>query len=98
MPQVRPFRPITYAPGDLTNVVCPPYDVIDDALRERLLARDPHNAIRLELPPGEAPHHTAAGALAAWLADGTLARRPAASVFSYAFARPSCRTGRWWAA
>jgi uncharacterized protein (DUF1015 family) len=86
MPQVRPFRPITYAPGDLTNVVCPPYDVIDDALAERLLARDPHNAIRLELPPGQEPHRTAAGALTAWLADGTLARRPAASVYSYAFA------------
>jgi uncharacterized protein (DUF1015 family) len=114
MPQVRAFRPITYAPArfasadvpprirlpdepdartgpgrsvsDLTDVVCPPYDVIDDALRERLLARDPHNAVRLELPPGEEPHQAAAATMDAWLADGTLERRRDASVYYYAFA------------
>ena len=114
MPQVRPFRPITYAPqrfaqaaipervrlpdepdprpaagrsvSDLTSVVCPPYDVIDVPLQERLLARDAHNAVRLELPRGEDPHRAATEALAAWLADGTLGRRPEASVYYYAFA------------
>jgi uncharacterized protein (DUF1015 family) len=114
MPQVRPFRPITYAPerfarsevparvrlpdepdarsapgrsvSDLTDVVCPPYDVIDEALRARLLARDDHNAIRLELPRGDESHRDAAQALAAWLDDGTLARRSEASVYYYASA------------
>ncbi|HEY7525865.1 MAG TPA: DUF1015 domain-containing protein [Candidatus Limnocylindria bacterium] len=74
------------AVSDLTEVVCPPYDVIDEPLRERLLARDPHNAVRLEFPPGEDPHHAAAAALRDWLTDGTLARRPAAAVYYYAFA------------
>jgi uncharacterized protein (DUF1015 family) len=111
MPEVRPFRPLAYAPAkyahptvservslpdepedrsagrsvcDLTDVVCPPYDVIDDSLRRELLDRDPHNAVRLELPPGDDPHATAAEALAAWLADGTLERRAQASVYYYA--------------
>jgi uncharacterized protein (DUF1015 family) len=114
MPQVRPFRPIAYAPGryaspvvpprirlpdspderpaagrsvsDLTDVVCPPYDVIDDELQRHLLERDPHNAVRVELPRGDDPHASAAKALKAWLADGTLQRRAQGSIYYYAHA------------
>jgi uncharacterized protein (DUF1015 family) len=114
MPQVRPFRPISYAPAryasptvsprvrlpdepdgrvaagrsvsDLTEVACPPYDVIDPDLQRRLLERDSHNAVRLELPPGDDPHRAAAEALHTWLGDGTLERRAEASVYYYAFA------------
>jgi uncharacterized protein (DUF1015 family) len=114
MPQVQPFRAITYAPGryasptvpdrirlpdepdgtvaagrtvsDLSDVACPPYDVIDAGTQQQLLDRDPHNAIRLELPRDPDPHAAAAEALAAWLADGTLGRRPEASVYYYAHA------------
>jgi len=35
--------------ADLTDVVSPPYDVISDSQRAVLLARDPRNAVRLEL-------------------------------------------------
>jgi uncharacterized protein (DUF1015 family) len=114
MPQVRPLRPIAYAPArfarspipdrirlpddadgipaaghsvsDLSDVACPPYDVIDGDLQRALLDRDPHNAIRLELPPDAEPHRAAAEALQGWLADGTLQRRRDASVYYYAHA------------
>ena len=71
---------------DLTDLACPPYDVIGAELQADLLARDERNAIRLELPPGDDPHASASSTLAVWLADGTLARRSEASVFYYAHA------------
>jgi hypothetical protein len=67
--------------ADLTDLACPPYDVIGDAQRRELLARDERNAVRLEYSSEPDPHAAAARELAAWLADGTLERReePAAT-------------------
>jgi hypothetical protein len=39
MVTIRPFRALHYDPavvGDLSRVIAPPYDVIDDAHRDRL--------------------------------------------------------------
>jgi uncharacterized protein (DUF1015 family) len=74
--------------ADLTDLVCPPYDVIGDQQRADLLARNPHNAVRLELNPDRDAHAAAARALSAWTADGTLERREERSVYYYAHARP----------
>jgi uncharacterized protein (DUF1015 family) len=57
MPDVRPFRGVRYdvaAIGALADVVAPPYDVIDEALQERLYQASPYNSIRLELNRAEA--------------------------------------------
>jgi len=48
-----PFRAFRYdasVAGSLSDLICPPYDVIDDAARERLYARSPHNFVRIEFP------------------------------------------------
>jgi uncharacterized protein (DUF1015 family) len=74
--------------ADLTDLSCPPYDVISDAQQAELLARDPHNAVRLELNPEPDAHAAAARDLGAWIADGTLERRAERSVYYYAHARP----------
>jgi uncharacterized protein (DUF1015 family) len=73
---------------DLTDLACPPYDVIDDAQRAALLARHERNAVRLEYSAEPDPHAAAAEALRAWLADGTLERRrePAAYYYRHATA------------
>ncbi|MEX0710530.1 MAG: DUF1015 domain-containing protein [Chloroflexota bacterium] len=102
MPLVRPLRGIGYAMDrfgrsdasgrpntDLTELVCPPYDVITPALQAALLARHDRNAVRLELSAGADPHAAAATTLAAWLRDGTLERRADASVHYYRHARPA---------
>ena len=85
-----PDEPDTVPAGrwvaDLTDLACPPYDVIGPELQAALLARHERNAIRLELPADADPHAASAAALASWLTDGTLARRPDASVFYYAHA------------
>lgn len=71
----------------MSAVLCPPYDVISPAERDELLARDPHNAVRLELPaPAEATDADYAQAnetLHTWLADGTLARDERPLVYIY---------------
>jgi uncharacterized protein (DUF1015 family) len=72
--------------ADLTDVACPPYDVIGDDERARLLGRDPRNAVRVEFSAEPDPHAAAAASLAAWQADGTLDRRddPAAYIYRHA--------------
>jgi uncharacterized protein (DUF1015 family) len=53
VPALRAFRALRYDASrvpDLSAVLCPPYDVIDPRLRRELLARDPRNAVRIELP------------------------------------------------
>jgi len=69
--------------ADLTDLACPPYDVITEAHRQELLARDERNAVRLEYSSEPDPHGAAAEALAAWLNDGTLARRPDPAAYYY---------------
>jgi len=71
--------------ADLTDLVCPPYDVINDSQRAALLARHPRNAVRLELSAEAAPHRAAAEALAAWQADGTLSIRSRAAFYGYRY-------------
>jgi uncharacterized protein (DUF1015 family) len=74
--------------ADVTDVACPPYDVISDAQREELQAAHERNAVRLEYSAEADPHAAAATALAAWMADGTLERRaePAAYYYRHATA------------
>ncbi|MDI6874177.1 DUF1015 domain-containing protein [Candidatus Solincola sp.] len=58
MVEIRPFRGTLYNPlvvEDVSRVVAPPYDVIDDRRREQLLSRSPYNIVRLilQVEPGE---------------------------------------------
>jgi uncharacterized protein (DUF1015 family) len=52
MADIRAFRAFRYdlgRVGNLSNVVAPPYDVIDPALQQTLYDRSPYNVVRLEL-------------------------------------------------
>ena len=71
---------------DVTDVVCPPYDVIAEPQRTELLERDHRNAVRLEWSAAPDPYAAAAGALEAWRADGTLELAPSPSVYYYSHA------------
>src|SRR3954454_10734277 len=56
MADVPPPRTLRYAlssVGSLENVIAPPYDVIDDALRAELAGRSPFNVVEIDLPRGE---------------------------------------------
>ena len=71
--------------ADLTDLVCPPFDVISDSQRAALLGRHPRNAVRLELSAEAAPHRAAAEALGAWQTDGTLSIRSRAALYAYRY-------------
>lgn len=82
MAHIRPFAGIRFisarAGSDLTEVVCPPYDVISPDQQRRLYDRHPLNVVRLELPldvrePGDR-YGRAASQYREWLAGGVLAR------------------------
>jgi uncharacterized protein (DUF1015 family) len=55
VPGFSPFRGVRYNAegGFVDDVIAPPYDVISPSDRERLVARNEHNAVRLELPAEE---------------------------------------------
>src|SRR5687768_15567436 len=83
VPQLRPFRGLRYAPAsvsDLAAVLCPPYDVISADERRALIARDPHNAVRLELPDS---YEDATSLLASWQDAGVLVRDERPLIYLY---------------
>jgi uncharacterized protein (DUF1015 family) len=98
MPQIAPFTALRFDPqrfgGDLSNVIAPPYDVLDQDDKEALLARNDLNIVAVDLPhippktlgPEEA-YRAAARTLSAWRADGTLVRdrEPALYVYHQTF-------------
>ncbi len=77
MADIRPFRGFRYVPGKvpLSEGLCPPYDVIDEAQAKRLRAVE-GNAVHLELPAGEGEEkYKAAAALwSHWRVQGVLAQ------------------------
>ncbi|RPI79234.1 MAG: DUF1015 family protein, partial [Planctomycetaceae bacterium] len=93
MAQVFPFRGLRYdvaQVGDLSDVTCPPYDVIDAAFQNQLYERHPCNVIRLELnrdEPGDSDsdqkYRRAADFLAKWLKHGVLMQEPDDALYVY---------------
>jgi uncharacterized protein (DUF1015 family) len=78
MADVRGFRALHYnlaAVPSLSDVVAPPYDVIDAEQRKRLVARSPFNAVELDLPEareGADRYEHAAETLEEWTLQGIL--------------------------
>ena len=79
MAEIRPFRALRYdleKAGDISSLICPPYDIISAAERKAYLAQNPCNIIRLELPeadfPEENPYEQARKTLQSWLSEGIL--------------------------
>jgi uncharacterized protein (DUF1015 family) len=92
VPEIRPFRALRYnlaTVGDPGAVIAPPYDVIDEAYRKRLLALNPVNVVRVDLPGAEQGdeaddlYRRAARTLATWRSDGTLHKDPHPSIYVY---------------
>ena len=94
MADIRGFRGFRYdlgQVGSLSDVIAPPYDVIDGALQEQLYNRSPFNAIRLELTrdePGdnetENKYNRAAITLKEWILEKNVIRQDTArSLYVY---------------
>lgn len=74
MAEIKAFHGMRYTEkaGDISQLVCPPYDIISDKQREAYLAQNPYNVIRLELPRGADPYQEAGDILESWIADSIL--------------------------
>ncbi|MEZ6243565.1 MAG: DUF1015 domain-containing protein [Phycisphaerales bacterium] len=92
MPTVYPFRAEQYrgGRGDVSDVVAPPYDVLDAKGKAALLAKSAKNIVGIDLPhvpakelgPASA-YEGAAKAYSAMLADGTISRREKPVMLAY---------------
>ncbi|RMH37289.1 MAG: DUF1015 domain-containing protein [Deltaproteobacteria bacterium] len=87
MADIAPFRGIRYDTTRVraSDVLAPPYDVIDADHWRQLAARDPHNCVRVILPEGDgdAKYSRAAELLDRWLADGVLVRDDQPCLYRY---------------
>jgi len=93
MADIRGFRGFRYdlaSVGTLSDVVAPPYDVVDAALQQKLYDSSPYNAIRLELTrdePGDDDQHNkytrAGNTLREWVAANAIRQDTARGLYVY---------------
>lgn len=92
MPAVFPFRAIQYkhGKGDVSDLVAPPYDVLDGTAKQRLLAKDRPNVVAIDLPHvpakelGPQETYQAAGDMfREWIESGILSKREKPAIFAY---------------
>jgi uncharacterized protein (DUF1015 family) len=93
MADIRAFRAFRYDLGHvgaLSDVIAPPYDVIDPTLQQALYDRSPHNVIRLILnqedpadTETENRYSRAARCLREWQQEGVLVQDSARALYNY---------------
>jgi uncharacterized protein (DUF1015 family) len=93
MPEVHAFRALRYDlghVGSLSDVIAPPYDVINAGLQDQLYQKHPANVIRLILnrdEPGDDDAHNrytrAARFLKNWCSEGLLQLDPSPALYVY---------------
>src|ERR1700704_1817085 len=98
MADVQPLRALHYDPavvGPLSDVVAPPYDVIDAGQRAELIGRSPFNVVAIDLPRGEPdPYAAAQEQFESWQLQGALVRdeQPAIWAHTQDYTGPDGRT------
>ncbi len=93
MAEIKAFKAIRYSKkqgSDLSNLIAPPYDVLNEAGKKKLLSKSPINIVEIDLPHlpakqvGPDPVYVkAAATLSQWLGDGTLVRDTEPAIYAY---------------
>jgi len=92
MAEIKAFKGLRYAAisGDLSELCCPPYDIISEGQRQAFLDKNQYNVVRLELPKTEADgedcYTKARTNLNAWLSKGVLADDRGENLYIYEMA------------
>jgi uncharacterized protein (DUF1015 family) len=84
--RIEPFAGLLYDPkraGVLSNVVAPPYDLIDKARQDALYARSLYNIVRLELNRDPDRYASAARTLGEWRKEQVLKLAPRPAIYLY---------------
>ena len=93
MAQIRPFTAVRYARrfGDISSLIAPPYDVLNEEQKAALQKRHPNNIVTVDLPylppktvgPDEV-YQRANNTLQSWLSAGILERDKRPAMYPYA--------------
>lgn len=92
MPAVHPFQPVQYnhGKGDVSDLIAPPYDVLDNAQKKSMLGRNANNIVGVDLPHvpakelGPASAYNQAGdSYRNMLSSGALSQRKTPAIFAY---------------
>ena len=92
MPAVHPFRAVQYnnGKGDVSDLIAPPYDVLDLSQKEAMLSKNADNIVAVDLPhvpakelgPKES-YATSAEKLRSMIEAGTMTRSDAPAIYAY---------------
>lgn len=69
--------------GDISSLICPPYDIISADERQKLIANNKYNLVRLELPQGDDKYAEAGMLYHRWLDNGIIAQDEKNSIYVY---------------
>ncbi|MDE7280258.1 MAG: DUF1015 domain-containing protein, partial [Ruminiclostridium sp.] len=90
MAEIKPFKGLRYTEkaGNISNLTCPPYDIISGEEKLALMEKSPNNLIRLELPviggsEDTEQYRDAGDTLRAWLREEILKRDEEDSIYIY---------------
>lgn len=90
MAQIEPFSAIRYGTDDVSNLIAPPYDVLDKKDKLALLDKDDHNIVAVDLPHTppktagpDSAYAEAAGQLTCWLDIRALIRDERPALYAY---------------
>lgn len=90
MAQIEPFSAIRYSEKELSALVAPPYDILNEADKKALLAKDEHNIVAIDLPflppksaGPDAVYQRAAGEMTSWLDIRCLVRDTEPALYVY---------------
>jgi uncharacterized protein (DUF1015 family) len=85
MATVKPFKALRFTEkaGEISELVCPPYDIISEEQRQNYIKTNEHNIIRLELPKGEDAYGKANKLLDEWLEQGILKQDDQEGIYVY---------------
>ncbi len=85
MAVIKGFKGLRFADkaGDISTLICPPYDIIDNNMRAELINKNEYNLVRLELPEGENKYESAGKLYTKWLSDGILKQDEKDCIYIY---------------
>ena len=93
MAEIKPIHALMYAgrdQGDVSDLIAPPYDVLDETAKGRLLQRSQHNIVAVDLPHlppktvgPDAAYDGAGRQLRQWIDGGEMQATPRPTLFAY---------------
>ena len=86
MAEIKAFKGLRYnteKAGEIAQLCCPPYDIINEEQRLGYIDANENNIIRLELPKGEDPYNKAAEVLKMWEEKGILVKEDKPAIYVY---------------